>query len=106
MNTSADTVTVDPIKHDPDIIPEAYESRTLPLPLCMEIVDGTGDTKLIWDRANPDEVENARQTYDRLKKKRYQAFRVVGEKGAKGESMAEFDPQAERMIMVPAMVGG
>lgn len=72
----------------------------------MAIIDGTGDTKLIWDSVNTTEVENARQTFNNLKAQGYVPFRVTGKEGAKGERMREFEPDAERMIMVPPMVGG
>lgn len=72
----------------------------------MAIMDDWGDTKLIWDKTKPAEVENARRTYNDLKAKGYAAFRVSGKDGEQGEQMTAFDPSAERMIMVPPMVGG
>lgn len=72
----------------------------------MSIMSLKGDTKVLWDKRNPDEVANARRTFDELKKKGYAAFRVNGKEGEKGEQMATFDPDAERMIMVPPMKGG
>jgi hypothetical protein len=66
----------------------------------------SGDTKLIWDAENADEVANARRTFDDLKKKGFSAFAVTGAKGSKGEMIREFDPAAERIIMVPALQGG
>lgn len=73
----------------------------------MEILDHTGDTKVIWDKDNPDEVEAARAQFDKLVgSKRFAAFEVKGEKGDKGKQIRAFDPNAERMILVPPMVGG
>ena len=72
----------------------------------MSIIDGSGDTKLIWDSEKPAEVENARQTFSNLKGQGYVPFAVTGKEGVKGERMVEFDSEAERMIMVPPMVGG
>jgi hypothetical protein len=72
----------------------------------MAVMGKDGDTKLLWDRRNPDEVENARRSFDDLRKKGYLAFRVTGTDGEKGEQMTAFDPEAERMIMIPAMRGG
>ena len=34
------------------------------------------------------------------------AFRVTDKEGNKGDQMREFDPTAERMILVPAFQGG
>jgi hypothetical protein len=69
------------------------------------VMDGTGDTKTIWDPNSPDEVEHARQTFDSFKAKGYVAYRVQ-EKGDKGEVMRAFDPQAKCMILAKPMVGG
>jgi len=71
----------------------------------MAILDETGDTKLIWDSDNDDEVKNAKRTFDDLKKKGYAAFKV-DKKGEKGSIMEEFDADAEKIIMAPQMRGG
>jgi len=71
----------------------------------MAILCDQGDTKTIWDKNNTVEVENARRTFNELKAKNYVAYRVV-DKADKGEIMKEFDPNAERMIMAPMIVGG
>lgn len=72
----------------------------------IEIMDPTGDTKLIWDSSNPDEVENAKRTFDDLKEKGFIAYSVQGRKGEKGEVLQAFDETAERIIMAPPMQGG
>jgi hypothetical protein len=65
-----------------------------------------GDTKYIWDRTKPAEVDVARTTFNTfVKDKKYLAFKVVAD-GAKGEQVREFDPNEERYIFVPAMAGG
>lgn len=69
------------------------------------ILDQTGDTKIIWDPEKPDEVEHARETFNKLKKKGYLAY-SVNRKGDKGEVLREFDPEAEKMILAPQTVGG
>lgn len=72
----------------------------------MAVMGKEGDTKLIWDRRNEDEVANARRTWDELVgRKRYLAF-AVKKDGDKGEQIREFDPEAERIILVPPMKGG
>lgn len=70
------------------------------------IMDKSGDTKIIWDSDKPEEVENAKETFKRFKDKKYLAFKVVGEKGTKGEQLRDFNPGAERIIFAPALVGG
>ena len=71
----------------------------------LAIMDRTGDTKSMWDKNNPDEVEAARTTFDKLKKKGYLAFRVA-DGGKKGEVIREFDPSAESIILSPPVAGG
>lgn len=71
----------------------------------MRILDETGDTKQIWDKDKPDEVEVAEELFNKLTKKGYKAYRV-DEKGEKKGEMKKFDPKAEMMILVPALVGG
>lgn len=64
-----------------------------------------GDTKIRWDRDNPDEVAAARATFDRLTAERkFLAFSVS--KGKPGERVRTFDPNAERILLVPQTVGG
>lgn len=72
----------------------------------METLDRSGDTKLMWDRNNPVEVETVRTAFDALRKKRYLAFRAEGREGERGTQIDRFDPNVERIIMVPPMVGG
>jgi hypothetical protein len=71
----------------------------------MRIIDQTGDTKLIWDSQNKDEVENARETFNRLRGKGHIAYSVK-KNGNQGKVITEFDPDAEKIILTPRMVGG
>lgn len=71
----------------------------------LSVMDNTGDTKTIWDPRKPAEVEAARATFDVLKKKGYMIYRV-GADGEKNTVMHSFEPAAEKMIAVPAIVGG
>lgn len=71
----------------------------------LSVMDRSGDTKVIWDHNNPDEVAAARKTFDDLKKKRFTAYAVKGS-GEKGTVLDQFDPAEERIIMSPAMAGG
>lgn len=65
-----------------------------------------GDVKIIWDRTKKPEVEEAERTFKNLKKKGYLAYKVEGKDGEKGEVLHDFDPNAERIILSPAMQGG
>lgn len=71
----------------------------------LAVMDHTGDTKTIWDSDNKDEVEVARETFDKLKKKGYLIYHVK-KNGEAGEQMLKFDPDAEKMIAVPKVIGG
>lgn len=64
-----------------------------------------GDTKVIWSSANQEEVDAAKATFDRLKKKGFLAFRAKAS-GEKGEQIHEFDRTAEMLIMIPPMAAG
>jgi len=65
-----------------------------------------GDTKIMWDSTKPDEVEAAKSTFDKLVAKGYIAFRAEGRSGEKGEKIKTWDPNAERLILVPKIQGG
>lgn len=72
----------------------------------IAVMGEVGDTKHIWDKSKPAEVDAAKALYESLTKKGYRAFRCVGKDGSQGEQMTSFDPDAERMIMVPQLQGG
>ena len=71
----------------------------------MNILDTTGDTKVIWDPENDDEVEAARDQFDTLIEKGFSAFQVK-KNGEKGREIKRFNPEAGKIIMVPVVVGG
>lgn len=72
----------------------------------MEIMDPQlGDTKVYWDKNKPQEVENARENFDRMRKKGYAAYRMTAS-GSKGEQIRSFDPSAERIILGLPLHGG
>lgn len=71
----------------------------------MAMMNSSGDLKTIWSADKPDEVAIARRAFEDAKKKGYMAYRV-NRKGDKGEVMGGFDPEAETIILAPAMQGG
>ena len=64
-----------------------------------------GDLKVIWDSGNEDETKAAEDQFKSLIKKGFIAF-SVDKKGEKGKKITVFDPDAEKIIMIPAIVGG
>jgi len=72
----------------------------------MHELDKTGDTRVMWDRGNEDEVAAARAQFNALKKKGFTAYRAEGKEGSRGEVIREFDPDAERIILVKQLQGG
>lgn len=72
----------------------------------MYVMSHLGDKREIWNPQNDAEVASARRTFEDLKKKGYAAYKVTGKDGEKGELMHDFDPNAGKMIMAPAMQGG
>lgn len=72
----------------------------------LEITDHTGDTKIEWNKNVPAEVEAARETFSRMKEQhKYLAYKTRRD-GTRGEVIRAFDPDAERIIMVPQTQGG
>lgn len=72
----------------------------------LSIMGRPGDTRIMWNPRDRDEVENARRAWDDLvRNKRFLGFRVKRD-GEKGEQVREFDPEASKLIIVPPMAGG
>lgn len=71
----------------------------------LVVLDESGDSKIIWDADNQDEVDAAKSTFDSLRKKGYVAY-SVNRKGDAGEVMTKFDPSVEKVILAPQLKGG
>lgn len=72
----------------------------------MHTLDRDGDQRVMWDKGNTDEVDAARRTFRDLTRKGYLAYRAEGKRGSQGEQIREFDPDAERIILVKPNEGG
>lgn len=68
-------------------------------------LDRSGDTKLIWDSENKEEVDAARKTFNDLRRKGYLGYSVK-KSGKKKDVITEFDPDSEKLILAPPMAGG
>lgn len=94
-------------KSNPDMVlmdlPEDFDPKQQHF---FQVMDQkAGDYKIIWNRHKDDEVKQARQSFDNLKKKGYSAY-SVSDDGEKKDKITEFDENAERIIMVPPVRAG
>ncbi|MDY6894022.1 MAG: hypothetical protein SVO01_01180 [Thermotogota bacterium] len=71
----------------------------------MAILGTNGDTKVIWDPENEDEVSAAEEQFDNLISKGFKAFKVKKD-GDKSTQIKKFNPDLGKIIMTPALVGG
>jgi len=72
----------------------------------MRIMDKVeGDITIGWNRKNKDEVSAAKKAFHTAKKKGMLMYKTKWD-GKKGEQIHEFDPKAEKIIGMPALVGG
>jgi len=71
----------------------------------LSILNDKGDTKVIWDPSNEDEVMAASDQFDALVEKGFIAF-AVKKNGQQGTQTKVFDPEAGKIIMVPPIQGG
>ncbi len=71
----------------------------------MSVLNRKGDSKILWSSDNADEVANARRSLNDMTAKGFSAFRMKKD-GTPSVRMTEFDPEAEKVVLVPALVGG
>ena len=113
METQTQTKPVNPLlgkfpklKETLDVLSWTHDG-SVPEGACSIAVMGEpGDTKHIWNKNKPEEVKAAKALFKSLTEAGYRAFHVTGKEGEAGEQMRDFDPNAERMIMIPQMQGG
>lgn len=70
----------------------------------MRILGRTGDTKILWNVDNKEEIKSAKEIFEKRIKEGWSAFKE--ESGEKGERIKIFDPNADRIILVPPIAGG
>jgi ribosomal protein L19E len=71
----------------------------------LRVLSSIGDTKVIFDPDNDDEVAAAKVQYKTLIDKGFKAFKVK-KSGERGKKMKKFDKDAGKIIMVPPIIGG
>ena len=71
----------------------------------MKTLGRHGDIHVSWNTDNDKEVSTAKEMFYKKINEGWSAFR---EKlvGAKGDRIKEFDPEAQRIILVPPITGG
>ncbi len=75
----------------------------------MEVLDVTGHTTRKWDTSNEAEMKTVQRIFDDLTRKGYKAFafsKGAGDDGMTGQPRSTFDPEAEKMLMVPPIQAG
>lgn len=73
----------------------------------LSITDASGDTRIMWDPRNRDEVATAKAAFDAAKSKGMLAYSVDEKTGeSSGRVIREFDKKAGKIIMVRQLVGG
>jgi hypothetical protein len=70
----------------------------------LRILGKGGDMKISWNIRNETEVAAAKETFEKRIKERWSAFRDKA--GIKGDKIESFDPEAERIVLVPPISGG
>lgn len=92
-----------------DRLPECPEEET-PEPALYGTIQlmhhAFGDVKKKWDRNNPEEVADAKRSFEELTGRGFAAFQSDPKTGEKAGPMRVFDPTAEGLIMVPPLVAG
>ena len=64
----------------------------------------TGDVKLSWNSSNKEEINTVKEIFDKKISQGWTAFRE--KMGVKGDKIKIFDPDAERIVLVPQISGG
>ena len=65
-----------------------------------------GDDRIVWDRRFLDQIKEARAKFYDLLDRGFKAFKVKKDGSKSKRRLLKFDPSAEEIIMVPAIVGG
>jgi hypothetical protein len=71
--------------------------------LIYRVLSANGDDRLVWDRRNADEVQEAKIKFDEYIEKGYRAY-VCRRDGTKGSQIESFDALLQEVIMEKGQV--
>ena len=72
----------------------------------MHKMSHKGDEEVSWDKDDPESVKEARQKFlEFLSERKGYAVRMEPD-GQKGKLITDFDPDAERIVLMPMVMGG
>jgi hypothetical protein len=70
----------------------------------LRVLGKDGDMKISWNSRSDTEIAAAKETFEKRIKDGWSAFRE--KMGIKGDKIKIFDPDAERIVLVPPISGG
>lgn len=70
----------------------------------MRVLGKGGDLRISWSSENEREVAVAKETFEKWVRDGWSAFR--DKMGMKGEKIKTFDPESERIVLIPPVAGG
>ena len=69
------------------------------------VMDRNGDTRHVFDSADPKSTVRAKKHFDAMMGRGYRAV-VLGKDGRAGTLLREFDPATEEILFIPQLQGG
>lgn len=73
---------------------------------CISTLNTSGDTPTMWDTRNPAEVEAARRVFAQATASGKLAFKTTSKDPNTGDQIREFEPTAERIVVMNPLQGG
>lgn len=66
--------------------------------MLLRILDDSGDSRIVWNRRNEQEIREARQKFEEHIRKGYRAY-VTRSDGSKGRRIEDFDSLLEEIVL-------
>jgi hypothetical protein len=71
----------------------------------IRLMNETGDTAVLWDRAVPEQVDEARKVFTEARSQGLAAY-STNATTKQSEVIREFDPDATMVVLIPQLQGG